>query len=143
MCSLYLKQKQIQRQIWEAKADLRKYKLNPQGLPCYNSIQNNGVPHMFSVFEENQGRYHTDFYTGRTTCSFLNVNTSQAGQDLSIESSIWKNLYKTFIFASIKSCIYAASSDPKSAVHEAEMHLSTADNKTLHLHHRSTLPFPS
>lgn len=50
MCSLYLKQKQIQRQIWEAKADLRKYKLNPQGPPCYNSIQNNGSPHVFSVF---------------------------------------------------------------------------------------------
>lgn len=68
MCSLYLKQKQIQRQIWEAKADLRKYKLNPQGLPCYNSIQNNWFLHVFSVFEENQWRYHAGIYTERTTC---------------------------------------------------------------------------
>lgn len=120
MCSLYLKQKQIQRQIWEAKADLRKYKLNPQGLPCYNSIQNNGFLHVFSVFEENQGRHHTDFYTGRTTCSFLNINTSQGGpEDLSIELSIWKNFYITFMAASIKNDIYYTSSDFKSAVHEA------------------------
>lgn len=74
---------------------------------------------MFSVFEENQGRYHIDFYTGRTTCLFLNVNSFQASpEDLSNELSIWKNLYVTFIPASIKSGIYPASSDRKRAVHK-------------------------